>query len=58
MRGQPPRSDAFRKPRAVLDRLADSFALDRSESEWLVTLLSADDLRFIFEGVRDGEDPD
>ena len=44
--------------RIVADRLPDSFALDRSESEWLLTLLSADELRYIFEGPIDGETPD
>ena len=34
----------------VDDRLPDAFALDRSESEWLLTLLSADELRYIFDG--------
>ena len=41
--------------RLVADRLPDSFALARSESEWLLTLLSAEELRFIFEGPCDGE---
>ena len=41
--------------RIVVDHLADSFALERSESEWLLTLLSADELRYIFEGLRNGE---
>lgn len=36
--------------RKVADLLPDSFALARSESEWLLTLLSADELRYIFEG--------
>lgn len=36
--------------RQIVDRLADSFPVERSESEWLLTLLSADDLRYIFEG--------
>lgn len=44
--------------RIVADRLPDSFPLARSESEWLLTLLSADDLRFIFEGPTHGEDKD
>ncbi|MBN2973321.1 hypothetical protein JW805_15025 [Roseomonas aeriglobus] len=39
----------------VDDRLPDAFALDRSESEWLLTLLSADELRYIFEGPDEGE---
>ena len=34
----------------VDDRLPDLFPVDRSESEWLLTLLSAEELRFIFEG--------
>lgn len=42
--------------RRVVDLLPDSFALDRSESEWLVTLLDADELRYIFEGRADDED--
>lgn len=40
------------------DRLPDSFALDRSESEWLLTLLSADELRYIFEGLTHVETKD
>jgi hypothetical protein len=39
----------------VRDQLPDSFALARSESEWLLTLLSADELRYIFEGSSNGE---
>lgn len=41
--------------RIVADRLPDSFALERSESEWLLTLLSAEELRYIFEGPCHGE---
>lgn len=41
--------------RTVRDRLPDSFVLERSESEWLLTLLSADELRYIFEGPNHGE---
>lgn len=41
--------------RHVRDLLPDSFALGRSESEWLLTLLSADELRYIFEGPTHGE---
>ena len=41
--------------RQVIDRLPERFALERSESEWLVTLLSAGDLRYIFEGVSGEE---
>lgn len=44
--------------RIVVDRLPDSFPLARSESEWLLTLLSADELRYIFEGLGNGENPD
>ena len=44
--------------RAVNDLLSDSFPLSRSESEWLLTLLSADELRFIFEGPDHVEDKD
>ena len=43
--------------RVVVDQLPDSFPLARSESEWLLTLLSADELRYIFEGLTDGETP-
>lgn len=42
--------------RRLVDQLRDVFALERSESEWLVTLLSAGELRYIFEGVSDDED--
>ena len=41
--------------RIVHDRLPDSFVLDRSESEWLLTLLTADELRYIFEGSAHDE---
>ncbi|MBN8816549.1 MAG: hypothetical protein J0J06_14005 [Sphingomonas sp.] len=44
--------------RTIVDRLADSFPLERSESEWLLTLLSADELRYIFEGLSNGENSD
>ncbi len=37
----------------VVVQLADSFTLARSESEWLLTLLSAEELRYIFEGPTD-----
>lgn len=43
--------------RFVVDRLPDSFPVERSESEWLLTLLSAEELRFIFEGPDHGENP-
>ena len=39
--------------RRVVDRLAATFPLDRSESEWLMTLLGAHELRYIFEGAPD-----
>ena len=42
----------------IRDELATSFSLDRSESEWLTTLLSADELRYIFEGFDHVEDKD
>lgn len=41
--------------RRVIDLLPDAFGLERSESEWLVTLLSAGELRYIFEGLSDEE---
>lgn len=41
--------------RFVVDRLSDSFALERSESQWLLTLLSAEELRYIFEGPHHGK---
>lgn len=53
MEQQPSRRE--KHARKVLDRLPDSFALSRSESEWLLTLLSADELRHIFEGERGDE---
>ena len=43
-----------RKLRDVDERLPDSFNVERSESEWLLTVLSADELRYIFEGPEDG----
>ncbi|MHA3841668.1 hypothetical protein ACX0GZ_10665 [Sphingomonas aestuarii] len=44
--------------RQIRDELATTFCLDRSESEWLSTLLSADELRYIFEGPDHVEDKD
>lgn len=41
--------------RRVIDGLPEAFALERSESEWLVTLLSAGELKYIFEGKGEGE---
>lgn len=32
----------------IVDRLPESFPVDRSESEWLLTLLSAEELSYIF----------
>lgn len=42
----------------VRDLLPDSIAVERSESEWLLTLLSAEELRYIFEGPTDGKTQD
>ncbi len=36
--------------RRVVDRLPHSFDVAADESQWLLTLLTADDLRYIFEG--------
>lgn len=44
--------------RRIRDELATTFSIDRSESEWLTTLLSADELRYIFEGPDYVEDKD
>lgn len=44
--------------RQVIDQLPANFTLDLSESEWLLTLLSADELRFIFEGPTNGKTQD
>ena len=44
--------------RQIRDELATTFSLDRSESEWLTTLLSADELGYIFEGPDHVEDKD
>ncbi len=44
--------------RRIRDELATTFYLDRSESEWLTTLQSADELRYIFEGPDHVEDKD
>ncbi len=41
--------------RRVVDRLDTTLVLERSESEWLLTLLNADDLRYIFDGIDHGE---
>ena len=43
--------------RRLVDRLPECFTLARSESEWLLTLLSADELRFIFEGTTNDKPP-
>ena len=43
--------------RRVNDQLDDSFTLGRSESEWLPTLLSAEEPRYIFEGQTDDQTP-
>ena len=40
----------------IIERLPDSFPVDRSESEWLLSLLSADEQRFIFEGPDNGNE--
>ncbi|MFD1788466.1 hypothetical protein ACFSC3_12890 [Sphingomonas floccifaciens] len=34
----------------VIDRLPENLPIDRAESEWLLSLLSADELRYIFDG--------
>lgn len=39
-------------PRQVIDRLPCSFEVGTDESGWLLTLLGADELRYIFEGSR------
>lgn len=44
-----------RDARRVVDRLPHSFDVAADESQWLLTLLSADDLLYIFEGMHDGE---
>lgn len=44
--------------RQVVDLLADSFAVERSESQWLTTLLGADELAYIFGDVPHGEAQD
>ncbi len=39
----------------MIDRLPRAFGVAADESQWLLTLLGADDLRYIFEGYHDGE---
>lgn len=39
----------------IIDRLPESLPLDRSESEWLLTLLSVEELQFIFGDAIDDE---
>lgn len=41
-----------RDARRVVDRLPHSLDVATDEAQWLLTLLSADDLRYIFEGTR------
>ncbi len=43
--------------RRVINRLPRSFDMGMDESQWLLTLLSADDLRYIFEGTPYDETP-
>ncbi len=43
--------------RRVIDLLDATFPVERSESEWLLTLLSAEELRYIFKGKTDDENP-
>jgi len=45
--------DLAKGDRRVVDRLPEKFVVSRSESEWLLTLLGARDLRYIFEGSAD-----
>lgn len=42
-------STTLSSPR-VIDRLPETLPIDRSESEWLLSLLSADELSYIFDG--------
>ena len=49
----PPSTERKLRDVDVDDRLPDSFNVERSESEWLLTVLSADELRYIFEGPDD-----
>ena len=42
----------------VDDRLPDRLPIDRSESEWLLTLLSAEELQYIFEGQAGNQGPE
>ena len=51
--GADPCTAARGTDRRVVDQLAARFPLDRSESEWLMTLLGAHELRYIFEGTHD-----
>ena len=49
---------SFDVRRAVDDRLPDSFAVKRSESEWLMTLLGPDELAYIFGDDHGGKAQD
>ena len=44
--------------RQIIDLLPDSFVLERSEAEWLMTLLGADELAYIFGDDGGGEAQD
>lgn len=43
--------------RHVVDTMVYSFAVAKSESEWLLTLLTEAELRYIFEGRDDSATP-
>jgi len=43
--------------RRVIDRLPRRFEVGIDESQWLLTLLGANDLRYIFEGTAHDETP-
>ncbi|WP_176497188.1 hypothetical protein [Sphingomonas sp. HMP6] len=54
--GRPPAAKAVsRDVRQVVDHLPRSFDVGADESTWLLTLLSANELRYIFEGKHDDD---
>ena len=54
--GRPPAANSVAQDaRRIVDRLPSSFDMAADEAQWLLTLLSAGDLRYIFEGTRDDE---
>lgn len=51
--GSGPGTSEGQVERRIIDQLAATFPVNRSESEWLITLLGAEELHYIFEGSHD-----